>query len=173
MTAVYYTHINLNIRLLFTAALSRQLMSFADSTPSSTQCPCHRNLTIPNENWENITKYNNGWNSASFPPASSVVVNSSFVLADIFELGDHWRTRDGAPCHRVFQPRPTWPGLKKCCLLSGKVSRKNVAHLLDFIQMRGGRAAQFCVTFSEVHFWSIKGVYFLPNANNLNFKPVF
>ena len=34
-----------------------------------------------------------------------------------------------------------------------------------------GRALpKFFVTFSSVHFWSIKGVYFLQNANNLNFK---
>ena len=46
---------------------------------------------------------------------------------------------------------------------------KKVAILLDFVQMRGGHA-QFFVTFSEVHFWSIKGVFFPPNANNLNFK---
>ena len=54
----------------------------------------------------------------------------------------------------------------------GKVSRKNVAVLLDFFQMREwGRAlTKLFVTFSWVHFWSIKGVYLLQNANKLNFK---
>ena len=34
--------------------------------------------------------------------------------------------------------------------------------------MGGGEALpNFCGTFSWVHFWSIKGVYFLQNANNL------
>ena len=43
----------------------------------------------------------------------------------------------------------------------GKVSWENTAVLLDFVQMRRGRA---------LHFWSIKGVSFFKNANNLNFK---
>ena len=47
---------------------------------------------------------------------------------------------------------------------------KKVAILLDFVQMRGGGMPKFFVTFSEVHFLSIKGVYFPKNANNLNFK---
>ena len=49
---------------------------------------------------------------------------------------------------------------------------KNAAVLLDFVQMRRGKRAlsKFFVTFSIVHFWSIKGVYFLQNANNLNFN---
>ena len=137
-SALFYSFQCFAQAYLFCAFLTQIFRECSQLVPArqyhcSIQVICHRNLTISNENWENITKYNNGWNSTSFPPASSVVVNSSFVLADIFELGDHWRTRDGAPCHRVFQPRPTWPGLKKCCLLSGKVSRKNVAHLLDFI----------------------------------------
>ena len=37
----------------------------------------------------------------------------------------------------------------------------------------GGGCQKFFVTFSEVHFWSIKGVHFLQNANNLNFKLFF
>ena len=53
----------------------------------------------------------------------------------------------------------------------GKASRKEVAVLLDFVQMRGGWALpNFFVHFSQMHFWSIKGVYFLQNTNNLNFK---
>ena len=49
---------------------------------------------------------------------------------------------------------------------------KKTAVLLDFVQMRGAGEgpAQFLSQFEEVHFWSIKGVYFLQNANNLNFK---
>ena len=47
---------------------------------------------------------------------------------------------------------------------------KKVAVLLDFVQMRrGGRALpKFFGTFSWVHFWSIKGVSFFQNGNNLN-----
>ena len=57
---------------------------------------------------------------------------------------------------------------------SGTVSRGKTAVLLDFVQMRGGGALhKFVGTFSEVHFWSIKGVYFLQNANNLFFKLFF
>ena len=41
---------------------------------------------------------------------------------------------------------------------------------MDFVQIRGGGVpAQIFVTFSLVHFRSIKDVYFLQNANNLNF----
>ena len=47
---------------------------------------------------------------------------------------------------------------------SGKVSRKKVAVLLDFVQMRQGGLPKFFITFSQVHFWSIKGVYFLQNC---------
>ena len=55
---------------------------------------------------------------------------------------------------------------------SGTFSRKKAAVLLDFVQMRGGGGAlpKFFVTFSLVHFWSIKRVYFLQNTNNLNFN---
>ena len=43
-----------------------------------------------------------------------------------------------------------------------------------FCPNEGGRALpKFFVTFSEMHFWSIKGVYFLQNANNLSFKLFF
>ena len=54
----------------------------------------------------------------------------------------------------------------------GTVSREQTAVLLDFVQMKGwGKALpKFFVTFSYVHFWSIIGVYFLQNANNLDFK---
>ena len=49
----------------------------------------------------------------------------------------------------------------------GRSHEKETAVLLDFVQIRGGGALpKFCVTFSEVHFWSIIGVYFLQNANN-------
>ena len=35
----------------------------------------------------------------------------------------------------------------------------------------GGEALpKFLVPFQDVHFWSIKGLYFFQNANNLNFK---
>ena len=54
--------------------------------------------------------------------------------------------------------------------LLGKTSRINAAVLLDFVHMRGGGMPKFFVTFSLVHFWSIKRVYFLQNANNFNFK---
>ena len=38
----------------------------------------------------------------------------------------------------------------------------------------GGRALpNFFDTFSQVHFWSITGVYFLQNANDLNFELFF
>ena len=49
---------------------------------------------------------------------------------------------------------------------------KKAAVLLDFVQIKGGGRAcpTFFNTFSYVHFWSIKGVYFLQNANNLNLK---
>ena len=46
-------------------------------------------------------------------------------------------------------------------------AKKKVAALLDFVQMRGGGYPYY------VHFWSIKGVYFLQNANNLNVKLFF
>ena len=36
----------------------------------------------------------------------------------------------------------------------------------EFCPNAGGGA----LPFSQVHFWSINGVYFLQNANNLNFK---
>ena len=40
-----------------------------------------------------------------------------------------------------------------------------------FCPNEGGEGpAQIFGTFSEVHYWSIKGVHFLQNANNLNFK---
>ena len=57
------------------------------------------------------------------------------------------------------------------CTFLGTISRGKTAILLDFVQMRGGRALPiFLDTFSQVLFWPIKGVYFLKNANNLNFK---
>ena len=37
----------------------------------------------------------------------------------------------------------------------------------------GEDPAQIFVTFSLVYFWSRKGAYFLPNANNLNFNLFF
>ena len=49
---------------------------------------------------------------------------------------------------------------KKCCCSFG------------FCSNEGGERAlpNSFVTFSKVHFWSKKGVYFLQNANNLNFQ---
>ena len=38
---------------------------------------------------------------------------------------------------------------------------------------RGGSCPNLGVLFQGVHFWSIKGVYFFQNANNLNFELVF
>ena len=38
---------------------------------------------------------------------------------------------------------------------------------------RGGPCPNFLSPFYSVHFWSIKGVPFLQNANNLNFKLFF
>ena len=55
----------------------------------------------------------------------------------------------------------------------GRSHEKKTSVLLDFVQMWGGALPKFCVTFSEVHFWSIIGVYFLQNAYNLNFKLFF
>ena len=37
----------------------------------------------------------------------------------------------------------------------------------------GGALPNFFVTLSLVHFWSIKGIFFLQNANNLKFKLFF
>ena len=55
--------------------------------------------------------------------------------------------------------------------------RKKTAVLLDFVQMRGGRAAlppralpKFFVTFTSCAFLVNKGVHFFENANNLNLK---
>ena len=39
-----------------------------------------------------------------------------------------------------------------------------------FCPNEGQDLPKFFVHFSLVHFWSIKGVYFLQNANNFNFK---
>ena len=41
----------------------------------------------------------------------------------------------------------------------GRFHEKKVARILDFVQM-----------ILILHFWSIKGVYFLQNTNNFNFK---
>ena len=50
-------------------------------------------------------------------------------------------------------------------------SRKIVAVLLDVVQMRGGwPCPNFLSPFHKCFFWSIKRVYFLQKANNLNFK---
>ena len=56
---------------------------------------------------------------------------------------------------------------------SGKVSGKKVAVLLEFVWMRGGALPKLFVTFSWVHFWAIKGMYFLQNANNFDFELFF
>ena len=56
----------------------------------------------------------------------------------------------------------------------GKVSRKNVAVLLDFFQMRGGEGpAQIFWHIFISAFLVNKGVFFLKNANNLSFKWLF
>ena len=76
----------------------------------------------------------------------------------------HWMITALNPCNAIFS--------ELIVSLFGKVSRGKL--LFFFVQMRGGRALpKFFVTFSEMYFWSIKGVYFLQNANNLNFKLFF
>ena len=54
-----------------------------------------------------------------------------------------------------------------------KVSRKKAAILLDFVQMRGGGPCPNFLSPFHGWFWSIKGVGFLQNASNLNFKLFF
>ena len=54
----------------------------------------------------------------------------------------------------------------------GKASMKKKRFLSGIARMRGGgstRARIFWPFFQEVHFWSIKRVYFFKNANVLNF----
>ena len=72
--------------------------------------------------------------------------------------------------HHSSEERPVKLGLK---VILGKVSLEKAAVLLDSVQMRRGEEGRappkFVGTFSLVHFWSIKGVYFINNANNLNF----
>ena len=53
--------------------------------------------------------------------------------------------------------------------LLGTFSRKN-CFSFGFCLNEGGGPCQIFVTFSKVHFCSITAVYFLQNANNLNFK---
>ena len=51
---------------------------------------------------------------------------------------------------------------------------KKTAVLLDFVQMRGGRALpKFVVTFSRGAFLVNKGVYFFRKTKILNFKLFF
>ena len=62
-----------------------------------------------------------------------------------------WSTSLSATCHLSFQVILTQ--CRHYCYL-GTVSRKKAAIILDFVQMRA---------LPKVHFWSIKGVYFLQN----------
>ena len=57
-------------------------------------------------------------------------------------------------------------------LLAVKLSHvPNKVHALSYgFPQTGGGPAHFLASFQEVHFWSIKGVYFFQNANNLNFR---
>ena len=53
----------------------------------------------------------------------------------------------------------------------GKTSMEKKRFLSGIARMRGGvyPCPNFLALFQEVHFWSIKRVYFFKNANVLNF----
>ena len=78
----------------------------------------------------------------------------------------------------MFQGRGTdnednlrYIGLKKHYHILGKTSTEKKSILSGIARMRGGGLPmpEFLALFQEVHFWSIKRVYFFKNANVLNF----
>ena len=61
--------------------------------------------------------------------------------------------------------------LMKTTMIREDLNKKKKRFLSGIAQMRGGVYPwpNFLALFLEVHFWSIKRVYFFKNANVLNF----
>ena len=86
----------------------------------------------------------------------------------------------------VFRLAFTFSAWRDCVQVGAYRGDLNIISLVDHLRedFLGGKKSflseiawigggDFLAPFQAVHFWSIKGVYFFQNANNLNFKLLF